>query len=668
MAEDLSLIRESSADKTETSETDRIADRAVLVAIKQLETSTQFKQLRLDEIKKSEDSYYGRVKKPLKGRFNIPIPIMPGFIDTIVAKTDERVALTFDKKEEADYKKAIRITSMWKHDSSPQKGNWDRTDRGEKKLAALSGVGISKIWSHSLPHYKNNYIVVDYNDFHCEPLGGQNLENHLFLGQTNVLKTRYELLEGAKTGIYNKGQVAMLLNLRANGTDKKNTKLSEDRYNRFKAVGLDPESNTYVGQEIYNLTEWGMVFEGKRYYMLFDYSSGIWVRFQQLSDVFPVNKGEEELWPWTAWHTHEDPMLFWSKAPADDMRPIADMIRILANQELENRARRNAGQRAYDPSVYKNPEQFKWQPEGLVAGDASVKRLEDGIYEFETPELQGTINLVQWLDSMAGRKTGITSGAQGEAETDKVGINVLNLQQTADRLGLMNKAYIEAQIMKGVKYFRGLREHLPVGFAVEVMGENGTDWQELTNDDVKPIRDFDIKVSGGSSAIEADMKKREERKVGLSMILSDPVMRQHVNPVFATEEILRGSQWEDDEIQNLMDVANFGSREIVSEAAEENQRIFAGESVKPNVGATSRHLQKHIEFMINKQLSGKALKAMVEHLELEQPYVPENMARLGLQAAMAQPVQEQAGKKPRSPQGQDGSMRGLGYEGDFGRA
>ena len=636
MPEDLSLQHDSSASSVEPkSEIVAIMDRAIPIAIRQLETSVKFKQPRLNEIKKSEDQYYGRVKKPLKGRFNIPIPTMPGFVDTTLSLTDERMVLNFDKREPADYKKARRITAMWKYDSAPQHGNWDRADRGEKKLAVLSGVGISKIWSTSDPKYKNNYTVVDYNDFHCEPLGGQNLENHLFCGQTNVLKTRWDLLEGAKSGIYDKRQVSKLLLARDGGDYKKNTTIHEDRYNRFRAVGLDPESNTYVGQEIYNMTEWGMVFEGKRYYTLFDYQTGIWVRGQELKEVFPVEEGEDEVWPWTAWHTHEDPMLFWSKASADDMRPIADMIRILANQELENRARKNAGMKAYDPSVFKHPEQFRWQPEGLVEGDSSVKRLEEGIYEFKTPEMNGTINLVEWLDTMSGIKSGgISPDAQGQAQTDKVGINSRNLQQTAERIGLNNKAYVEAQEVKGLKYIRGLRNHLPVGFAVEVMGENGVDWEEMQKDDPYPLRSFDIKVSGGDANLNADVQKREEKKQGLQEVMADPAMRLAVNPIAATEDTLRNSQHTDDEIQNLMDRANFGSREIVSEAAQENQFMFEGTKPEVNVGATTRHIRKHIDFMMNKKLSGKVLKMMKEHIEEEMPFVVENMKRLGIQLSL----------------------------------
>ena len=647
MSEELNLKTNSeTASDYKKSPIESIADRAIPVAIKQIETSTAFKRPRLQDIKKNEDQYYGRVKKPLKGRFNIPVPIMPGFVDTLVAKVDERVVIKFGHNEEADYKGAIRVSAMWRVDSSPQKGNWDRTDRGEKKLAALSGVGISRIWSESDPHYRNYYQVVDYNDFHAEPLGGQDLEKHLFKGQNNIIKTEWDIREAAKKEYYSKKQVAKLLHARANKDYKKNTDIVQDRFNRFKAMGLDVESNRYVGQDTFNLAEWDMMFEGERYHVIFDYETGIWLRFVPWIKSFPTKEEEDQLSIWTTWHTHEDPTLFWSKAPADDMRPIADMIRILANQELENRARRNAGMRAYDPSVFKDPSQFKWQPEGLVEGDSSVKELSQGIYEFKTPELVGTINLIEWLDQMAGRKTGITTGAQGEAETDKVGINVMNLQQTADRLGLINKAYSEAQIMKGLKWFRGLREHMPEGFAVKVLGDKGYGWEEIVKDDVNPIRDFDVIISGGNAELEASELKKKNKKEGLMIVLKDPALRATLNPRYAAQETLLTSDWDEEEVKNLQDVNNFGDREILSEAARENQKIMAGVMVKPNVGATSRHVKKHIEFMLDKELSGKALNLMRQHIEAEMPFVIENMARLGQELGRQVSPMVQGGTPP----------------------
>ncbi len=47
-------------------------------AKKQVESCLAFRKPRFDEIKRSEDAYFGKTKPALKGRFNIPLPIVEG--------------------------------------------------------------------------------------------------------------------------------------------------------------------------------------------------------------------------------------------------------------------------------------------------------------------------------------------------------------------------------------------------------------------------------------------------------------------------------------------------------------------------------------------------------------------------------------------------------------
>ena len=74
------------------------------VAKKQCETCISFKQPRLDEIKKSLDLYANVVSKALPGRFNVPIPIMGGFVDTLKSKIDDAPNIVFSENDETDYK------------------------------------------------------------------------------------------------------------------------------------------------------------------------------------------------------------------------------------------------------------------------------------------------------------------------------------------------------------------------------------------------------------------------------------------------------------------------------------------------------------------------------------------------------------------------------------
>ncbi len=606
----------------------KLADEAVLMACKQLETSIKFKKTRLEEIRKNVDEYYNRVKKPLKGRYNIPVPVMAGFVDTLMAKTDERIRIKFGSKEPADFLSSLRVSSAWKFDSSPQRGKWDLVDRGVKKLAAFSGVGIYQIFSES--PYRNHFVGVHYADFHCEPMGGQDLEKHGFLGRTNIFRMHADIRKKGEAGIYDKEQVTILLDRYQDKEYKVLTDLYDGSLDSFRAMGMDPEGNTYMGQPSCILTEWGMVIDGVRYYMVFDYKTKTWVRFEPLTKAFPTKKGEDELWPWTAWHTHEDPKLFWSKAPCDDMRAVSVTIRVLANQELMNRERRNAGQRLIDPRVIKDPSQLPWQPEGIVIGDSTVRPISEGVYEFKTPELVGTINLINWFDAYTGRKTGITPDIQGAAETDKVGINAQNIQQAADRIGLMNKSYNDAYVGLGLRYFRGLRTHLDETMAVAIMGEEGAEWHTMSTRDVNPLR-----VASGASELEADFAKRKEQRDTLILISGNPRLLGGLNPNTVVEELLTTSDFDQERIRALMDTMNYRDRRQIAQAAQENEQMLAGKMPKPYRGATPGHLQHHLDFAMESNLSPRQFRMVMAHIESEKQIALSNAARTARANAQA---------------------------------
>ena len=71
-----------------------------------------------------EDFYFNRTPKSLKSRFNVPVPIIPGFVETWTATMARHVTLNFEQQEEADYKAC-------------QKQSGEQIER--KRLTILSG-------------------------------------------------------------------------------------------------------------------------------------------------------------------------------------------------------------------------------------------------------------------------------------------------------------------------------------------------------------------------------------------------------------------------------------------------------------------------------------------------------------------------------------------------
>jgi hypothetical protein len=339
---------------------------------------------------------------------------VPGFVETLLSKIDEPPTLKFEPGEEADYKATIKVQALYAQESTAEDHDWDMLDLDGKKQAILYGRAIYKFFAQSKPKYKSNLECVDVYDFIADPIGGGDLEKHRFVIQDNLFKSKEDLKQGVEALGYDATTVEKIIN--ATSADKlvDNDNLYKSKQSRFIALGMDGLTYNYAGQALFKFIEAGTTYNGKRYYVLFNYKTGIRVKCAPLAEVF-----ESNLWWFTSWTTHRDIFNFWSKALVNDIVPLAEMIRVLFNQELDNRNKKNWGRRAYDPEVFPNPTELSWKPDGLVATKAGASRvapLGNGVYQFVTPELGGTIDLVSYMDSVIGQKTGVNADAQGSAE------------------------------------------------------------------------------------------------------------------------------------------------------------------------------------------------------------------------------------------------------------
>ena len=454
--------------------TKELADEITRVAFTQLRTSMIFKTPRLAKIKESEDLYQGVVEKQLKNPFNYSFPFMSGFVDHYLARIDEPPRAKFRHQELADLKTALKVDAAFNAEVTSPIQKYAMKDRWATKLAVYSGRAVYKYFAESWQGYTSHFEIKDHNDFHCEPDGGGDLEAHLFCGEQGVFRTKEQLLEGKDAGVYDAGQVAKLLS----GTTKSDYKEVEDemgqRLARSAALGLQPGTANYIGQDLFKFAEWYLTYKGQRWYALFDETSGIWIRLKSLKEIT-----ESELWPYTSWATHEDPRIFWTKGPCDDARDIHKYIVRAINQELYNREKINRGQRGYDPEMFPDVEALgDWRPDGLTPVDTKggTRSIASGLFEFRVAGLNGTIDLVQFIDSYFGRKTGSTPGSEGQAERNKrVGIYFGEIQQIDEFIGLRNKSKKEAWANIAQRYLHGLDENLIGDKSIEVMGSGGVE-------------------------------------------------------------------------------------------------------------------------------------------------------------------------------------------------
>lgn len=616
----------------------------------------QYKQGRIVDWHATEDLYFGRTKKPLKGRFNVPLPVMSGFIDTLLSKIDEPPILKYKPSSEADFRATQKVQAFWDSQSKAEDNDFDSKDIDGKKLACFYGRAIFKCFAESDPKFRFYLINTDPYDFYVDPAGGGNLEMARYLGEDNVYKSKSQLIEGAKSGFYDKETVQQLVDGLIENTLRNDQDVQNNKANRFAALGLSNTMHNFQGEGMMRFIESGTIINGVRYYVLWNYETGLPIRCLPLKEVFKSN-----LWWWVSWATNRDNFNFWSKAPADDIRPIAEAMKILANQELDNRQKRNFGQRAYDPAIFPDGAKLEYQPDGLVAitsGSSKAQEISRGIFQFETPELNGTLNLVTWLDNFAGQKTGITADTQGQSEESKVGIYQGNIQQVADRLGLYNKSYVKCHAAIGRRFVWGTHEHLGSKQAVRIIGENGVQWDYLKGREIDPEMDIFVESSGSELQMNEALKQRKAE--ALDKIASNQALAQGVNKKWTIEQMLLTAGYTDEEVRVAQDIENNGNREILARASEAIEDICKNKTKKPKLfrGATTGFQQKIVDFaMDNTDGDLPLFNALMDYAMAHNELVAANARRTALRVRAEKglglpPSSEQGGMMEQSPEGQ----------------
>ena len=644
------------ADKTNSLKS--IADAAVLVAVKQVETAARFQQPRFDDIRKNEDMYLLKDTPALYGRNNIPFDgvLMQGFITTLISKIDESINIEFDSDLDEKKRSAKKLNYIYQQETAADRADWNSADLEGKKLAALSGRAITKLYIESDPEFCAKIAPIDHFDFLCEPQGGRDLDKHLYKGQKNIFRSKEDIEDRAKRGIYDNGQANELFSRVGNSELKKNDELYKNKLNRALVLGLDTESNNYVGVEMYRLIEWVMYYKGEWYYMLFHYETATWIRFDKLKNVFSVAKRFPGRGPWSSWATDIDSFNFWSLSPADQIRPVAAYMKKIVNLTADNLEKRNWDMTAYDPKVFTDPRQLIFRQNGLVKATLKPgESINNHIFKFQTPDTTAiTINLLEYFNGFLGEQSGITRGAKGVAETDKVGIAFANLEQVADRIGLTNKLYVQHHINLGQMFKFGVADHLPKKYITKITGPRGLEVEEfLTSEEL--TTDLKIVIRGGNAEQKANMAITAKKQLALDRIAKDPSLAGRANASVRLREELRIAGYNEEEIRQFLDTQNDADSSILQEAAEAIAEIVdEGTMPKLNRGANMAYVERvYSEAYDNDGLDDKQFNMLLDYVKKTLPVARRNEI-MKMRLKMAQQGADMAGQRAPSAEAVNG--------------
>jgi len=581
----------------------KLANQLADTALRQLTTSYLFKLPRITQIRKYRDLYNGKAQRQLRVRYNVPIPVFAGMIDTLQADLDDAVILKYEEQDPSDWKAAQKANAALQRESQSMRpgAKWNQKFRMARQECIMTGRGILKYLPSSEDGYSSDLYTTPFEDFYFEPKGGGQLENHLFCGEGNIWKTKKQIVDNANEGIYDSRQVKKLLNM-TEGYEYKQASFWDnyDFANRFQSLNLSAEANNYVGEPVFNLIEWCLTYKGERWYMVIEAFSGIWLRFEKLTDVFSSG-----LYPWMSFASHEDAKNFATKGFADDLYPVAVAMTDLFNEDLENRKRRTSNARAFDKDMFPNVKQLDEAQMGrdrLVSVDTKggTRKIADGIYEMKTPEITGTIDMLGYLEQMTGRNVGVTDLQQGGSQSvnKKVGIAYAELTQVSKRLSFESQNFIEVGQELGIRFFNGLQDYMRQPLAIKLLGETGYQWDQLRRVDLSVKKDFEITVTSQSKENKMNELAKQNKLAVLNSIRNTPPANPGVNARMIDETTMRDvAGLSETDIALILDPNSHATKETIAETSAAIQDLMLGRKPKMNYNATAYFLQTLLDFV-----------------------------------------------------------------------
>jgi len=521
-------------------------------------------------------------------------------------------------------------------------------DIAGKMQCLLYGRGIYSYYSDSIDgEYKAHLENVDVYDFLIDPsAGGLDVENANYMGRYGVKKNAYELKQGVKNNSYLKYEVANLLESKGNAgfsSQEETNKQSRRRDQNVWTTQVDIQ-----GEDNYVFWEWYTTHEGKRYYMLLTENGGCAIKVEELTTIFPATK-QHPLGAFPFWTYAYVPNLteFWTPSAFDKVREVIMAQQVSINQSLDNSEQINKPMKIVSVGMIEDIARLKYRKDGIVPvkGEFDVNK---AVQILQTPQITAPITMFNLLEGIRERSSGVTSGANGQSNEDKVGIYEGNQANAADRFGLFNKSYSFGYTRFGMLHDEGMRCHLTKKVAIQILGPNGIEEENISKSDIYR-KNEDMGISVESSNAELALSEND-KKNKLSFLVQE-VQNQTINPKKATEMRASIVGFSEDEIKQLMDTSDFADSVIVSEADRDIEALLDGKKIRTNRMATTAYKQRFVDFMLDNEddMSDMQKERLFMYMETLEPVIITNMMRKVTEKQTMQAL-IQAQMPPEAPQ------------------
>lgn len=578
-------------------------DKIVSQAITEIQFARNYKQGIIYRWWKNEDLFYGRKDNRLnetpnganatgesRANVNIASAKTVSFVETMLSKIDSPLSFKFKKSTMSDYKRAKLLNALKEQDANDN--DWNYKDLLGKMDAILYGRAIYTYYADSVNGYQSHLETVSVYDFLIDPsAGGFDLDNAMYLGRYNVRKSRSQLEKGKKQGFYIKSEVDRLLNGSGNDANQF-TQEDVNKENKYAYIG-SPANRTINDPNMWKFWEWYTNYDGDRYYLLMT-ENGECIRCELLKDLFKEDKKlGDALYPFWSYAFLPNATEFWTPSKVDYVREIFMAQGVSINQMLDNAEAINKPQRAVDVSTIENIADLVYKRNGVIR----VKSGTDINKSFKILEVNSINTPIQTYNTLEGiqqLESGITAGAKGVAEEDKVGIYEGNQANTADRYGVWNKSYAQGYKKFAKLWQYGVEDHLTMKTAVKILGSRGMEETIfITKRDVKPTADWTVLIESTNAEEQADSVDKRNKIQFMSGYKGDPSINQKV--LFEKSASIAG--FNNDDIREFLDTSEYGDAELLSEAERDMEDLLNKKIIEPNERANVAYATHIMNYM-----------------------------------------------------------------------
>lgn len=591
-------------------------------ALTEISFARNYKQGKVGNWKINENLYYGRKIASQSSMANVDLGEMQSHVHTILSKVDEPLVFKYTKRKKSQLQRVNRLNSLRVFDQS--RDEWDIKDIAGKKQCVIYGRAVYSYFADSYDGYTPHLDPIDVYDFLIDPsAGGLFIENAQYLGNYGVVKTRTELKQGIKDGIYLKTETERLIQGSSNATEQ--TQEVVNKMNRTIDTNVWKTNKEISDSDKFKFWHWGTTYEGERYYLLLNETGGEAIEVCPLKEKFASG-----LWWYWSYAAFVDLTEFWTPSFCDYVRELIMAKATSINQMLDNSEKINKPQRKIQSGAIENLASLKYRREGniIVKKDFDINK---AFQIVETPAITAPLVVFDKLDNIQQRSSGVTAGDNGNAPNNsgaKATIYKGNQANSADLFGLFNRSYSFGYKSFARLYEHGVREHLIKKVAIDILGPEGIEIEEVSRKDIFWKNDkFNVMTESSNAelALSEDDKRAKLQFLSEQDKLKNPVQNSKKSYEYQAKIV----GFTEEESRQLMDTSEFGDEELMAHAERDIELILDGKQIPPSQEATTAYKQRFVDYMTRNQdkLSTEEFDALTAYVAQLQPIIIRNMIK-----------------------------------------